>query len=145
MIEIVSYGCSVPTAIVDNTIHRIEQIPSHDHLLNVAVYLLRFTGRSLLKGQIVPSERKLVFAFERNMQISFYSKAITKLKANRDVKTRFRKLQPYIDENGILCVGGRLEKSLQTTDRKHRIILFFQHHDFFKLYVRHLHLSTGMR
>lgn len=57
VVETVSYGYSLPTAIVDNTIQRTEQILSYNRLLNVAVCLLRFTGRSQLKGQLIAIEK----------------------------------------------------------------------------------------
>lgn len=57
------------------------------------------------------------------------------------VKSRLRKLRPYIDEHGILRVGGRLRKSELPFKAKHPIILPKNNY-FTSLVIKQAHLYT---
>jgi len=50
-------------------------------------------------------------------------------------------LAPFIDQEGVLRVGGRLRHSSFTNDKKHPILLPKQHH-ITKLIAKYLHICT---
>ncbi|XP_065208537.1 uncharacterized protein LOC135837249 [Planococcus citri] len=72
-------------------------------------------------------------------EISF-SNEIDRLKNKRPLKNRssLLTLEPFLDKDGILRVGGRLSNSSLADQTKHPIILQSNCH-FAKLYCRHIH------
>ncbi|XP_045535019.1 uncharacterized protein LOC123721194 [Papilio machaon] len=59
-------------------------------------------------------------------------------KQNLPSNSHVLSLSPFIDENGILCVGGRIQNSNETYERKHPILLD-TNHNFTKLLFTHRH------
>ena len=51
-------------------------------------------------------------------------------------------MRPFLDDVGLIRVGGRLEHSLLPFSAKHQILLPRAHH-FVKIYVRHIHLKLS--
>ena len=72
---------------------------------------------------------KMVQEQELYPEISFYqdqrSIATSKMRPNKKMRTKSKlwKLDPFIDENGVLRVGGRMKKSTLNNASKHPIIL----------------------
>ena len=56
--------------------------------------------------------------------------------------TSLSKLNPVLDGEGILRVGGRLEKAAISYDAKHQIILPYRHH-VTNLIIQKYHQETG--
>lgn len=76
----------------------------------------------------------------RLAQATHFSTEINCLKNNLPVKKKscIKALNPFLGEDGILRVGGRLENSDYSFEKKHPIILHAKSH-FTKLLVRHVH------
>ena len=62
-------------------------------------------------------------------------------KAMKSTSSLFR-LDPFIDEDGIMRVGGRIRRAELTDEIKHPIILPRKHH-ITELLIRHFHEKTG--
>lgn len=56
-------------------------------------------------------------------------------------KSIIHNLDPYLDQDGILRVGGRIERAAMTQNEKHPIILPRKHH-FTTLLIRSAHMKT---
>ena len=52
------------------------------------------------------------------------------------------RLDPFLDENGIVRVGGRIRNSLYSSELKHPVILPRKHH-VTEMVVQHFHKKTG--
>ena len=73
--------------------------------------------------------RRASHALIRLAQQESFAQEISFLKENRciHVKNRLTELQPYVDDNGILRVGGRLRKAEVSMTAQHQIILHAIH------------------
>ena len=70
-----------------------------------------------------------------------FSQRMIRKERNRELKS-LAKLDPYLDDNDALRVGGRLENAPVQSDSKHPIILP-SHHHVTTLIIRHHHLAVG--
>lgn len=59
-------------------------------------------------------------------------------KQNLPVKSRLLSLSPFLNHDGIMCVGGRIQNSNETCEKKHPILLD-SNHTFTKLLFIHNH------
>lgn len=137
-----------------------ERFSSLTKLLHVFAYVLRFINNSrnarkkdkhvlpvnFDNGKNVPlsvseldQSRNFVL---RLVQNSFFSDDIERLKNNRALKARSKLLPmtPFLDDSGILRVGGRLKNSSLSVQRKHPIILPSNAH-FTKLFLNWIHVK----
>ena len=59
------------------------------------------------------------------IQILYFQDELYRLKKNKEIhrESRIRQLDPFIDENGLLRVGGRIKNASISFSRKHPIIL----------------------
>lgn len=110
----------------------IAKFSSLTKIERVLAYCLRFV-RNAKKP---PSDRKLStlsiseiqeahIRLVQHVQGKDFRDEITDLKKNRDLKTssKILQLQPFLDDRGVLRVGGRLQYSSWKFERKHPIIL----------------------
>ena len=51
-----------------------------------------------------------------------------KIKKGMDKNSKLIQLTPYLDERGIIRVGGRIQKAEVTFDQKHPFVLSSRHH-----------------
>ena len=74
------------------------------------------------------------------MQEVIYHKEIKAIKSGKSVErnSHIQSLNPYLDENGVLRVGGRLSKANLSQDEKHPAIIP-KHSHWAKLLIRHYH------
>ena len=75
--------------------------------------------------------------------LKLHSGGLSGIKMCPDLKAKLRslkKLQPFLDDSGLLRVGGRLQRSDFSFDFKHQIILPRRHH-FVKLLVKFYHVK----
>ncbi|CAG7817184.1 unnamed protein product [Allacma fusca] len=63
---------------------------------------------------------------------------LLKIQKSIPVKSRLRSLNPFVDEAGLLRVGGRLEKSKISDGRKHPLIIP-RHHVLTNLIINYAH------
>ncbi|XP_015437897.1 PREDICTED: uncharacterized protein LOC107193036 [Dufourea novaeangliae] len=113
------------TAVIrsEEILHRYLSIK---RLRRIVAYCLRFKKNNKFKGQLAIKE--LRHADERITQLtqaSVFSKEISQLKAGKDLQSgsKLLLLRPFLDDKGILRVGGRLQNSNLPYEQKHPILL----------------------
>lgn len=95
-------------------------------LINVVAYLYRFSPRYRSKQPLTISELEhSEIVVLKSLQYFYFKKEIDHLKNNKaiDKTSSLITLNPFIDENQLLRVGGRLTNAKMTFDCKHPIIL----------------------
>ncbi|XP_039309666.1 uncharacterized protein LOC120358695 [Solenopsis invicta] len=106
-----------------------ERYSSHSKLLRVIAYCLRFlpnnkhTG-SLCSSEIDEAETRIL----RIMQADRFCSEIKELKSGCSVsKGRIANLNPFLDDRGLIRVGGRLQRADLSFSRKHPILIHSRH------------------
>lgn len=101
-------------------------------LLRVMAYVLRFvqncrnkTKSGLLSSDELAQSTEVICKIVQN---ECFSEDIRNLKNNKMVSARLRNLNPFVDENNVLRVGGRLSNSPLERSVKHPILLPKNHH-----------------
>lgn len=110
---------------ISELLSRVSSLPK---ILRIVAFVLRFISNAKRKnsqeGVVTPLE---IFrarqAIILQLQKEHFSDIITNINSNSLLPKPFRKLAPFIDEAGILRVGGRLRKSGLPFDVKHPILL----------------------
>ncbi|XP_076660338.1 uncharacterized protein LOC143363666 [Halictus rubicundus] len=113
-------------------------------LRRVISYCLRFLPANRMTGPI--SIKELERANEKIIQLTqahAFSDEISDLKSKSGLnnKSKLRSLNPFIDEKGILRVGGRLQNSDLEYERKHPILLPKGHH-ITDIIIRDIHIEN---
>ncbi|XP_055701637.1 uncharacterized protein LOC129800919 [Phlebotomus papatasi] len=77
------------------------------------------------------------------VQIQSFSEDIHHLTRHKEVSksSKIRNLHPFLDDRGLLRVGGRIERASTTYDHKHPLLLPSTHH-FTDLVAREFHQKT---
>lgn len=124
---------------------------SFQKLLHLVAYLLRFKHNSnpvnrdcKLIGDIAIFEINCAeIAVIKLVQLQSFEKELNSLKNKNKVsrKSKLYNLSPFLDENGIIRVGGRLKNSKLPLDAKHQILLPSQHH-VTKILINQQHLKN---
>lgn len=123
---------------------------SYRTLLHVTAYILRFkTNTSLplesrnLADLTINELDQALYALIRVVQITSFSIEVKTLKSLKSLssKSTLLSLNPFLDKDGLLRVGGRLTNSQIEYSAKHPIILPAKHH-FTYLLIRHEHLKN---
>lgn len=105
-----------------------EKYSDFNKLQRTIAYILRFKHNSLNKnnkiyGSLTAGEMKNSWLIIiKYIQNNFY-KEIHLLKNNKSLKSGLANLHPFIDSDGILRVGGRLQNANISYDKMHPIIL----------------------
>ncbi|XP_054259795.1 uncharacterized protein LOC128984491 [Macrosteles quadrilineatus] len=123
----------------------LEKYSCFRKLVNVMAYILRFIhnlqandsriGR--LTCQEISSAKLRIFKLIQNTSFKDY---ISALKKGSQCSLKLARLSPYIDDSGIVRVGGRLKHSNLTQDAKHPVLLP-KSHCAVKLLIMHYHLK----
>ncbi|XP_050294296.1 uncharacterized protein LOC126734641 [Anthonomus grandis grandis] len=122
---------------------------SYSKLINVVAYCLRFhfnlkykdkriTG-ALSQTEVIQSVNCLV----RLIQSSAFPEDLFRLKNNKTIRpsSKLSTLNPFLDSDLLLRVGGRLNHSKLTFNQKHPILIPYNH-PFSKLVVTHEHIRN---
>ncbi len=127
----------------------IKEFSSYQRLISTFAYVCRFAENShdrevrsnrlqllLTPGEIKRSKTALI----RHIQKSAYASEIRALEVSNTLpqKSILLSLSPFLDEQNLLRVGGRLRKSDLPYTKQHPIILPAKSW-FLELYIRHLH------
>ncbi|XP_047996432.1 uncharacterized protein LOC125234263 [Leguminivora glycinivorella] len=115
-------------------------------LLTVVAYCFRFVNNARplsekLRGVLSVPERR--FALQRLIKLvqqEEFTDDIHCLDQNKQCSKRLRRLLPFIADDGLLRVGGRLEHSSLSFPRKHPVILP-KSHALTVLIVDHFHVT----
>ena len=136
----------VVTAVNNNWITRFSKLPK---LLRVTAYCKRFITncrlphkqRSLLHLSAKEIQDALLI-FVKCVQGDIYCKEIKSLQEKHEIsnKSNIKSLTPFLDKDGLLRVGGRLQHSKLCYDNIHQLILPQSHH-FTKLVVEAQHVK----
>lgn len=119
------------TLVLNDTgdINLINKYSSFSKLQRVTAYCLRFIEIRVKKNPI-PAPWLTTAELENALtglikleQHAHFSKEMSLLLKGQPLRNNLRKLNPFIDECGILRVGGRLRHSLLNYNNKHPIIL----------------------
>lgn len=109
-----------------NLISKYSNLPK---LIRVVAYCFRFgspTYRPFLDSHPYLTTRELDHALKaciKATQAQYFAEDIINLKKDKLTSNKLRKLSPYIDDEGIIRVGGRLQASKLFDDNKHPIVL----------------------
>lgn len=117
-------------------------------LIRIAAYCIRFAKNSkgeCIKGEIKTNEyfdalEKLIIIAQKEC----YAKEVFCLKQKKPIpaSSSLSQLNIFIDERGIMRVGGRLKNASLSYDQKHQILLPHQHR-LTKLIITNAHIELG--
>ncbi|XP_018376357.1 PREDICTED: uncharacterized protein LOC108769714 [Trachymyrmex cornetzi] len=115
------------TDVVDYSI--LQRYSSYSKLLHIVAWCLRFHPRNTYRGQLHINElEEAEIKIIKIIQTHSFSRELKELKRGRSVnKTNIAALSPFIDENGIIRVGGRLSRSRLAYAQKHPILIPSRH------------------
>lgn len=116
--------------------------PVWDRSVRIFAYVLRFGSRPLRKGpltltEIRVAEMKMILVIQ---QESFKTE-ITALKKNNPCSTSVQKLAPFLDNNNLIRVGGRLRHANIPLSAKNQILLP-PHHPLVQSLVEKYHIQN---
>lgn len=109
----------------------------------VANLKLSIAGKHRLSSQFTPSElEEAMFAVIRIIQRSSFSSELYCLKNGMKLHrhSHLITLNPFIDTNNIICVGGRLENADISNEEKHQMLLP-KKHIFTTSLITHFHFK----
>lgn len=117
-------------------------------LVNIIAYSLRFISNCKnhvrLTGELKVTEREaslillLKLAQQENFNVEYHQ-----LKHDKSIESSssLLTLNPFLDDNGLIRVGGRLNNAEINYDKKHQILLP-KNHKFTELIARDLHIKN---
>ncbi|XP_066592940.1 uncharacterized protein [Prorops nasuta] len=137
------------------TNHVTRDLPSFLHnylswtkLIRVVSYVLRFIDRARRKNVCQHAHlsalelRTATLRVVKIIQAAAFLNDILTLQGKKSVSSssRLLSLAPFLDAQGILRVGGRLQQSFLSDNQKHPIILPTNY--LTELLIRHIHITT---
>lgn len=130
----------------------ITRFSDYNKMLRVLTICLRWRNKTRSKlhnenlistpittNELLETETRII----RLVQVEAFSAEIYPLKNKKQIPTKstLQNLDPYLDDMGILRVGGRIQHSSLSETEKHQIIMPQKHH-FTKLLISHAHKQT---
>lgn len=136
---------NVHTSTTDAAESIFTRFSSLSMLLAVVAYCFRFItnakgSSNRLTGVLTVPERK--FALDRLIKLAQEAELaddLDNLKRDKRCSTRLRRLMPFISEDGLLRVGGRLQNSNLPFSGKHPVVLP-KRHPLTALIIDHFHI-----
>lgn len=125
---------------------------SWTRLLHAMAHILRFVyncrhstrKKGFLSTQELSEARLKIFKI---VQQSAFSEDLSSLKSksNLSCSSRLKRLNPFLDENNVIRVGGRLNRSSLSHEAKHPVVLPKKHHvvELLIQYYHNTHLHAG--
>uniref|UniRef100_A0A8D8Z6D4 Integrase catalytic domain-containing protein n=1 Tax=Cacopsylla melanoneura TaxID=428564 RepID=A0A8D8Z6D4_9HEMI len=112
-------------------------------LLNVIVFILRFLKLLPINSFITANDLELAeTSVVKVLQTKFFLSDIDKIKANLSCSPSLSKLSPFLDDNGVLRVGGRISNNTNLSySHQHPILLPAKQH-LVTLIVDYLHVKN---
>lgn len=102
----------------------IDRISKYSILLRSLVLILRFCKLLNSRGCITVSDLDAAEIYLiRYVQSRYFAEEINALKSNKTLNKSLAKLNPFLDSNNILRVGGRLTHSQLDYGQKHPILI----------------------
>lgn len=122
----------------------LDHFSSYSKLLHISSYYLRFLkGNPYKRKPLTPEEvQRTEIHILKQIQGQQFHYEIEQIRETGETKNlRLRCLNPFIDENGLLRVGGRLKHAPISFTEKHPILLPSRHH-VTDIIIRKIHLDT---
>ena len=93
------------------------------------------------KDRTVNIARKVEIRLWQIIQRDVFGEDLTTIKNGKSVSSssKIHKFNPFLDEDGVLRVGGRLQQTTWPFERKHPVLL--DKHHLTELLVRHHHIE----
>ncbi|XP_046145664.1 uncharacterized protein LOC123988949 [Osmia bicornis bicornis] len=139
---------TVHLAVEDNSDELLTRYSSLSRLLTVLAYCFRFSNlarkRPCESGFIKAEERASALrAALRVSQQAYFGEELSHLQGHRELKrsSPLASLRPFLDEQGLLRVGGRLANALLPFDERHPYLVS-RNCPLATLLVRDAHLRT---
>jgi len=112
-----------------NDIGIFDKYSSYSKLLRIVAYCFRFLPTTRHNGPLIAEEiNKAEIKILKLLQAVQFPDEIKRLKDKFSTnKSKFANLNPFLDQNGLIRVGGRLRMSNLTFDQKHPILLPNRH------------------
>ncbi|XP_044756884.1 uncharacterized protein LOC123315299 [Coccinella septempunctata] len=132
----------IETTLVDDILSRFSTLSK---IQNVLAYVLRFCFNSRYpslrrRGGLTSSElKKSLYLIVKTVQSQVFSDDILNLQRKKLISKPLRKLNAFLDSDGILRVGGRIAFSGLSYENKHPALLPC-HHLLTDLIIRHFHI-----
>lgn len=102
----------------------LERYSSHSKLCRVVARCLRLRLNNAYHGPLCPKEiDEVEIRVIKLLQASQLLDELKKLNGKQPYRGKLVNLSPFIDENGVLRVGGRLQSSRLTFSQKHPMLL----------------------
>lgn len=127
----------------------LERFSNFDKLISVTGWIMRFVNNLRNKNTrtsqtyLTVSERKKALLHWVNLiQKQNFSSEIEQLRDDSQVKGHLRRLNPFIDKDGLLRVGGRLKNANLNFDARHPLLLP-KAGTFVKLLITDLHIKNA--
>lgn len=129
----------------------MERFSSLPKMLRIVSLMFRFINKcrktnSYTTTYVTVPETKLALSRMISLvQQEHFSEDISRLKDDDRCSKRLQKLKPFLDDAGLLRVGGRINRANMPYDAKHQILLPKRHHftnlliDFY--HKTHLHVG----
>ncbi len=137
--------CFSTTVEPDINSQYIEKFSSYLRLIRVFAYVSRFVNACRKKppGSVTLSAAEMIegeLIVIKAVQCQLYYNDLKRLnqKTLLSKKSNLLPLRPFVDEKGLLRVGGRLKNAPLSLEKKHPIILNTKSH-FVALIIRHIH------
>ncbi|XP_054259401.1 uncharacterized protein LOC128984138 [Macrosteles quadrilineatus] len=109
-------------------------------LLNCFIHNCR-NQNDRLSGPLSSSDiSKAHLKIFHHVQQATFAEEISSLQNKHDCSTRLKRLKPFLDSDGILRVGGRLNNSSLPSDVRHPLLLPRKHH-VVDLLIDHFHIT----
>ena len=119
-----------------------EDFSSLPKLIRVVAYILRFVRKKPVVSKVIDTNEyneafRVIVVLQQQL---FFPNDVARLKEGRPVKKKssLRSLNPILEEDGLLRIGGRLQNSNYSNEKKHPVILSAKSH-VTKLLIRHIH------
>jgi Pao retrotransposon peptidase/Family of unknown function (DUF5641)/Integrase zinc binding domain len=134
----------------ENTAEVFEKFSNYNRLVRTIAWCIRFAKNCKIakqnrnKGFITVLERNLAeIAIIKIVQKNEFPDEIKAITTNKQCHrtSKLVSLNPFLDKDGILRVGGRLQNSLLSQNRKHPMLLPAKHH-VTNLIIRDAHMKT---
>ena len=116
-----------------NVVPNIDRFRDYDKLINVTARVLNVSrSRSLLELSREPNAQELLKA-------ELYWIKQVQGQIDENWQTRYQRLGPSMNKEGIIIVGARISKWLKTNWNQEEYVLLMPEHPFTKLLILHLH------
>ncbi|XP_071576788.1 uncharacterized protein [Temnothorax nylanderi] len=144
--ELKGNACLVTTSI-DTGI--LERYSSYSKLRRIVAYCLRFRPTNKCTGSVCAREiNEAEIRILKILQTAHFPEEIKGIK-NKNLTTRSKiiNLNPFLDAEGLIRVGGRLQRSNLTFSQKHPILLPSRHRltDSIIREIHETHYHTGIQ